>query len=171
MQLRFKKVCERALAAAVGLASRCSGIKDIFIETSYRRLSGNEALFQPEPLTEDELDENEDCAMKADEEPNCSDLITRLQDDGRAVKEMDEGKLPEDIEEVEMDLDKVSDKEELIKLLQKDNPECVFRSENSVSPKNSKDFLPTTLSEVLELKDLWNGLFRLNLRLRSTKGV
>ncbi|CAK9003093.1 ZnF_CDGSH domain-containing protein [Durusdinium trenchii] len=175
----FIACSDRALKAALALASKCSGVKEPFLEASYRKLCEYEGSFQmdfePEP---DEMEFQAEDAV-ADQKPDCLSLLTRLQEESRRVMEeahqTEEPNAPEPTQprEIEVDLQDLPDKAELIGLCEKENVQCPFRSETSVSPKGraKDDYLPSTLTEALQMKgDMWNNLFRLVLRIRSTKG-
>ena len=75
----------------------------------------------------------------------------------------------------ECDLKSAPDREQLVHLLLKPAAMEPFRTEASHSPKDRQkaDHLPSTLREALAMKDagdVWNHLFRLNVRLRSARG-
>ena len=70
------------------------------------------------------------------------------------------------------DFFEVEDGDNIEKLLNLENVIEPFKAETSKSPRSNgdSDHLPVTLREAIKQPDLWNGLFRFCVRLRSTKG-
>ena len=129
----------------------------------------------------EDVQEEEETADNLEETVDCLAFLKQLQDEQKLLadeevatsKEAAADAQPAD--SFEAGFSNIPDSDQLRQLMEKPASLEPFRSECSRSPKNPEkdNLLPTTLRAALAMRDqgdLFNHLFRLNLKLRSTKG-
>lgn len=154
------------------LASKLSGYSPEHLEALYREACEDDSNFRVS--TEDffEVEDGDEVPLP---ETTCMDLLDQLRSDATAAGDgLEEGGTQT---EAANDTDvfeqiPIPDSDNIEKLLNLENVIEPFKAETSKSPRSNgdSDHLPVTLREAIKQPDLWNGLFRFCVRLRSTKG-
>ena len=166
---RFERCCERSLRSSLRLASLLSGQTVEKIEKAYKRHCEVTCpvMQMDAELEQDEAQDFElEMLEEQGEEPGCdSECMKLLTTVARETVFTDPEQYdPQELAEPEeMDLKSVSDKQELVKLL-----ETPAAPEKSSEKNIGREYMPSSLHEALELPgDLFNSLFRLCCRLRQ----
>ncbi|CAK9004757.1 Hypothetical protein SCF082_LOCUS8319 [Durusdinium trenchii] len=176
---KFDRICQNALTSSLRLASECSGLPVQDVKQKYFTACSSAECFWDAP---EDIQEEEETADNLEETVDCLAFLKQLQDEQKLLadeevatsKEAAADAQPAD--SFEAGFSNIPDSDQLRQLMEKPASLEPFRSECSRSPKNPEkdNLLPTTLRAALAMRDqgdLFNHLFRLNLKLRSTKGV
>eukprot|EP00435_Cladocopium_sp_Y103_P026569 s3829_g6.t1 len=169
----FCRCCERAWKASLALVSFASGIKEQLLEGTYRKMCKDEpGVFD---VSENEIhqEEEEVDALEEKEEEECEGneclkLISCIQRETLFVDKNfeDDLNVGEDNNTRHED---IAGGEELKALLQELKP--AERQDPKPQASQSGERMPSTLLEAMQdTGDTFNALFRLAVRLRSSKG-
>ena len=142
----------------------------------YRELCDSQNGF----FTDACADEVPEDVMEEDARPpeDCVSFLKNLQSEHQLLRDHEgaEGEAKDMPNEIHSSIRDVPDAKQLQDVLESSSAKDPFRLESSRSPKNGMDkhSLPSTLLEALALQErggcVFNGLFRLVVRLRSARG-
>jgi len=172
------------LKSALLLAYKLTGIQPNVLESQYRKACSKEddtfrclleQEFEDEEGMEDPAVHPARVSSDQDEGMSCADTIRHVQEEAAFMAQDDEA--ASNVDSFDVDT-KLPDWELLKDLLERDNAEAPFKKDMTGSPEKSapaSDRLPSTLREALSWVDannsnLFNVLFRLAVRIRSSKG-
>lgn len=175
--VRFRICCEHALSSTLALVSKCSGFKEAELEKAYRSSCEEGGFKLRSDLKPPEEEDEEAGDEQAEPEDECFRFIQGLRQESAILSEESQPAVDLDMDSecaVPDELKGMPDQEQMENLLDKPSVMDPFRTEQSVSPRHrvrGKEELPTTLTDAMSMKGcMFNALFRLSVRLRSSRG-
>ena len=176
--LRFGRCCDRAFKGALKLVSFCTGKPESTLEACYRKWcdSGAPMVNEDEIEPEELLEQMDGGQMPGSENSECQQVLECAAVeapliDPEGADTSNEKQLPANY--VELAFAKVSDQEELNKLLTEEGEKegNEYDQAQVAAAEQKPGHLPLTLVEAMACPgDRWNALWRMALRLRSTRG-